>query len=118
MEKWGSLSLKRKRCWLWFIQKKLYITLHCMLERPPSPQLYMRELEENNSHDACGINWTKFIKFHRHVKHQDFPGDHPYEYYAILSALNCIVLMGSISLTLWSRNVHNTTRKSLNDVCN
>jgi hypothetical protein len=40
---WGSLSLKRKRCWLRFIRNKLYITLHCMLKGPPSPELYMRE---------------------------------------------------------------------------
>ena len=42
LEKWGSLSLKRKRCWLHFIRNKLYITLHFMLKGPPSPQLYMR----------------------------------------------------------------------------
>ena len=24
---------------------------------------------KNNSYDACGINWSKFTKFHRHVKH-------------------------------------------------
>ena len=42
LENWGSLSLKRKRCWLCFIHKKFYITLHCMLKGPPSPQLYMR----------------------------------------------------------------------------
>jgi hypothetical protein len=39
----GSLSLKIKRCWLRFIRKTIYITLHCMLKGPPSPQLYMRE---------------------------------------------------------------------------
>jgi hypothetical protein len=43
LAEWGSLSLKRKRCWLRFIHNKIYITLHCMLKGPPSPQLYMRE---------------------------------------------------------------------------
>jgi hypothetical protein len=44
------------------IHNKHYITLHFMIKGPPSPQLYMREIEESNSHDACGINWSKFTK--------------------------------------------------------
>ena len=43
LAEWGSLSLKRKRCWLRFIRNKIYITLHCLIKGPLLPQLYMRE---------------------------------------------------------------------------